>query len=93
LELLWHFASGIQPLSIAALVIKWLGVSKVSRDLVSTLESGCCAEGLELSLVNHAMQFLLALGNPTESFPSINVQEIVISCINGTGDGIISSND
>jgi hypothetical protein len=55
------------------------------------IELGCCAEGSELSsLINHVMQLLLALGNSTELSPSINVQEVVISCINGTGDRIIS---
>ena len=48
---------------------------------------------IELSLVNHGMQFLLALDNPMELLPSINVQEVDISCIKDAGDGIISGND
>ena len=62
-------------------------------DFVLILVSGCCLVGLELGLVNRAEELLVPLGKASELLPSIHVKKIIVPGVDGTGDGIIGSND
>jgi hypothetical protein len=85
--------SDILSLGITGLNIESRSLVVTFGNKVSILVLSGSTKGTELGLVNQADQFLLSFGNPFEAFPPIKIKEFVISCIDSTGDGIISRND
>jgi hypothetical protein len=71
--------SGILPLGIVSLNIKFCCMLMTFRNLVSILVLSGSMEGTELGLVSQTDQFLLSFGNPLEAFPPIKIKEFVFS--------------
>ena len=65
----------------------------VTRSLKTIHVLGHCAMGAELHLINHTLEVFLVLDNSLETFPAIELKEIIISGVNGTSDGVVCSND
>ena len=65
----------------------------VAWNKVSKLVDRCGPVGLQLGLVGEAQELLLATSYRLEASPSIFIEQIMILCVDGTGDWIICSND
>jgi len=91
---LYHLkGGGVLPLDVTILVIQFHSMMVVPWNFISILVPWCHLVGLQFCLVGHSEKFLVLLGNTLELSPTICVKEVVVPCIDCTGNRIVGSND
>jgi len=83
---------GIYPHGVAIDSIKFQSFSMVARDLEAAHACRLTAEGVQLSLVSHANQLLLGLGNLLETWKFLTwlVKKSTVTCIDSNRDWVIN---
>ncbi len=85
--------NGISPFAVAIALIKAHSMPVVTGNFETILVSWGHVERLKLGLVDHTGKLFLSPGDAFELFPTGQVEDVVLSGIDGTGDRIIGSNN
>jgi len=82
----------IYPHGVAIDSIEFQSLSVVVRDLEAVHVDRLTAEGVQFSLVSHANQLLLGLGDLLETwkFPTWFVKKSIVTCIDSYRDWVIN---